>query len=69
MSRETKIFTRDEILDAIKGEDYDGFDRSIDTHIKNLRGKIEDDPRAPKYITTVYGMGYRFGNSGDGNRR
>jgi DNA-binding response OmpR family regulator len=61
MSRRTKIFTREEILDRIKGEEYDGFDRSIDTHIKNLRAKLGDDPRAPRYIATVYGMGYRFG--------
>jgi DNA-binding response OmpR family regulator len=63
MSRRAKIFTRDEILEAIKGEDYEGFDRSVDTHIKNLRAKIGDDPRSPEYIITVYGMGYRFGGS------
>jgi DNA-binding response OmpR family regulator len=61
MSRQPKIFTRDEILESIKGEEYDGFDRSIDTHIKKLRVKLGDDPKAPEYITTVYGMGYRFG--------
>jgi DNA-binding response OmpR family regulator len=65
MSRQAKIFTRDEILEHIKGDEYDGFDRSIDTHIKNLRAKIGDDPRAPKYIITVYGMGYRFGGGRD----
>jgi DNA-binding response OmpR family regulator len=63
MSRQEKIFTRDEILARIKGEDYDGFDRSVDTHIKNLRAKIGDEPRSPKYITTVYGMGYRLGEN------
>jgi DNA-binding response OmpR family regulator len=62
MSRQLKIFTRDEILDQIKGEDYAGFDRSVDTHIKNLRAKIGDDKRRAKYIQTVYGMGYRFGD-------
>jgi DNA-binding response OmpR family regulator len=61
MSRDEKIFTRDEIIEHIKGDEYDGFDRSIDTHIKNLRSKIGDDPRSPRYIVTVYGMGYRFG--------
>jgi DNA-binding response OmpR family regulator len=65
MSRQEKIFTRDEILAHIKGDDYDGFDRSVDTHIKNLRAKIEDEPRSPKYIMTVYGMGYRLGESHD----
>ncbi|MDR2661812.1 MAG: response regulator transcription factor [Treponema sp.] len=63
LSRPAKIFTRDEILDHIKGEGYGGFDRSIDTHIKNLRAKIGDDRREPKYIQTVYGMGYRLGDS------
>jgi DNA-binding response OmpR family regulator len=60
MSRQGKIFTREEILEAVKGEDYDGFDRSVDTHIKKLRAKIEEDPKTPKYIVTVYGMGYRM---------
>jgi len=60
MSRQTKIFTRDEILDAVKGDDFDGSDRAIDSHIKRLRARIGDDPKAPKYITTVYGMGYRM---------
>ncbi|MDR2394807.1 MAG: response regulator transcription factor [Treponema sp.] len=63
MSRKAKIFTREEILDTIKGSDYEGFDRSVDTHIKKLRAKIEDDPKTPHYITTVYGMGYRLGES------
>jgi len=61
MSRQTKIFTREEILEAVKGDDYDGFDRAVDTHIKKLRAKIGDDSKAPRYIVTVYGMGYRLG--------
>jgi DNA-binding response OmpR family regulator len=61
MSGQAKIFTREEILEEVKGDDYDGFDRSVDTHIKKLRAKIEDDPKTPKYIITVYGMGYRMG--------
>ena len=64
MSRRAKIFTREEILEAIKGAGYDGFDRSVDTHIKKLRAKIGDDPKTPKYIVTVYGMGYRMGEDG-----
>jgi DNA-binding response OmpR family regulator len=60
MSRPEKIFTRDEIIERIKGEDYDGFDRAVDTHVKNLRQKIGDDPKSPVFIQTVYGMGYRF---------
>ncbi|GHT79780.1 DNA-binding response regulator [Spirochaetia bacterium] len=64
MSRPHKIFTRDEIIENIKGDDYDGFDRTIDSHIKNLRQKIRDDA---KYIVTVYGMGYRFGREVSGS--
>jgi DNA-binding response OmpR family regulator len=63
MSRQAKIFTRDKILDAIKGDDFGGFDRSIDSHIKRLRAKIGDDSKAPRYILTVYGMGYRIGET------
>jgi DNA-binding response OmpR family regulator len=65
MSRPLKIFTRDEIIENIKGDDYDGFDRSVDTHIKNIRQKIGDDPKSPKYIVTVYGMGYRLAGEQD----
>jgi DNA-binding response OmpR family regulator len=60
MSGRAKIFTREEILEAIKGDAYEGFDRSVDSLIKRLRAKIEDDPRSPRYILTVYGMGYRL---------
>lgn len=60
MLRPSKIFTRDEIIEGIKGDMYDGFDRMVDTHIKNLRQKLENDPKKPQYIITVYGMGYRF---------
>jgi DNA-binding response OmpR family regulator len=63
MSRQSKIFTREEILDAVKGDDYEGFDRSVDSHIKRLRAKIGDDPGNPRYILTVYGMGYRLGGA------
>jgi DNA-binding response OmpR family regulator len=66
MSRQAKIFTRDEILEAVKGDDYEGFDRSVDTHIKKLRAKIGDDSKSPKYIITVYGMGYRLGSAPEG---
>jgi len=56
-----KVFTREELIYSVLGEDYDGYDRTIDTHIKNIRQKIEPDPRAPRYILTVHGIGYRFG--------
>ncbi|HEX2947903.1 MAG TPA: response regulator transcription factor [Clostridia bacterium] len=55
-----KTFTRDELVNMALGEDFDGFDRTVDTHVKNLRQKIEDDPKAPKYLLTVHGVGYRF---------
>ena len=58
-----KVFTRDELIEQVFDIDFDGYDRVIDTHIKNLRKKIEDDPKKPKYICTIHGMGYRFGDS------
>jgi DNA-binding response OmpR family regulator len=61
ISRPQKIFTRDEIIEAIKNDDYDGIDRNIDVHISNLRQKIEDESKHPRLIITVYGVGYRFG--------
>lgn len=61
MQRPKRIYSRDEILSCIRDERFDGYDRVIDTHIKNLRQKIEDDPKHPHYVHTVYGMGYRFG--------
>jgi DNA-binding response OmpR family regulator len=63
MSRQAKIFTREEIIEAVKGDDYDAFDRTVDAHIKKIRAKIGDDSKAPSYITTVYGMGYRIGGN------
>ena len=56
-----RTFTRENLLDLAFGDDFDGLDRVIDTHIKNLRKKIEDDPKNPTYILTVHGVGYRFG--------
>lgn len=54
------VFTRGELMDRALGYSYDGMDRTLDSHIKNLRRKIEDDPRSPRYIQTVYGVGYRL---------
>lgn len=56
-----KVFTRDELIGMVIGNDFDGFDRVIDTHIKNLRQKIEDNVKTPAYVITVHGRGYRFG--------
>lgn len=54
------VFTREQLINKAFGLDYDGFDRTIDTHIKNIRQKIESNPRKPEYIVTVYGVGYKF---------
>jgi DNA-binding response OmpR family regulator len=58
--RPGRIFGREEIIAAALGEDFDGFDRSVDAHIKNLRRKIEDDPKRPRYLLTIHGLGYKF---------
>jgi DNA-binding response OmpR family regulator len=55
-----RVFSRLDLLDVIQGVRYEGYERTIDTHIKNLRAKIEPEPRSPRYIETVYGIGYRF---------
>ncbi len=61
MARPQRVFTREEIIAHVMSDAFDGFDRTIDSHIKNLRQKIEDKPKSPQYVRTVYGMGYRFG--------
>jgi two-component system, OmpR family, alkaline phosphatase synthesis response regulator PhoP len=55
-----RVFTRAQLLDAIRGVEVDSFDRAIDTHVKNLRRKIEPDPRHPRYLLTVHGVGYKL---------
>ena len=55
-----QVFTRLQLVNVILGYDFDGYDRTIDAHIKNIRQKIEDNQRNPSYIKTVYGVGYRF---------
>jgi DNA-binding response OmpR family regulator len=57
----TRVFSRDELIAHALGESFDGYDRVIDTHVKNIRQKIEDDPKKPKYVLTVHGVGYSFG--------
>ena len=58
-----RIFTRGQLLEAVHGVAFESYERAIDTHIKNLRRKIEPDPRQPRYILTVYGVGYRLAES------
>ena len=55
-----QVFTRLQLLDLTQGEAYEGYERTIDQHIKNLRKKIEPDPSNPRYILTVHGVGYKF---------
>lgn len=60
--RPGRVFTRAQLLDAVRGEEGEAFDRAIDTHIKNIRRKIESEPHRPTYLLTVYGAGYKFGD-------
>ena len=60
MSRPGYVFSRLELLDRLQGTAYEGYERTIDVHVRNLRSKIEPDPSAPRYVETVYGAGYRF---------
>jgi two-component system OmpR family response regulator len=60
-----RVFTRGELVDGALGYQFEGYERSIDAHIKNIRQKIEDDPRSPLFITTVYGVGYKFSGKKD----
>lgn len=60
-----KVFTREELVEKALGYQFEGYERSIDAHIKNIRHKVEDDPREPAYILTIYGLGYRFSGNRD----
>ncbi len=55
-----RVFTRAQLLDTAAGVSFEGYDRAVDSHIKNLRQKIESDPRKPRYVLTVFGVGYKF---------
>ncbi len=60
IARPGRVFTRAELLDRLQGQSFAAFERAIDVHIKNLRAKVEVDPRDPQYIETVFGVGYRM---------
>jgi two-component system alkaline phosphatase synthesis response regulator PhoP len=61
--RPGRVFTRAQLLDAVRGTEVDAFERAIDAHIKNIRRKIERDSRKPRYLLTVYGVGYKCAES------
>jgi DNA-binding response OmpR family regulator len=56
-----RVYTRMQLLDLIQGDSFEGYERTVDSHVKNLRKKIEPDPEHPQYILTVYGVGYKLG--------
>jgi DNA-binding response OmpR family regulator len=58
-----RVFTRSQLLDAVRGTEGDAFERAIDAHVKNIRRKLEVDSRRPRYLLTVYGIGYKFAES------
>ena len=58
-----RVFTRGQLLDVMRGVSFESYERAIDAHIKNLRKKIETDPRHPRYVLTVYGVGYKFSDA------
>jgi two-component system OmpR family response regulator len=60
-----RVFPRDELVEKALGYQFEGYERSIDAHIKNIRHKIEKDPRNPEFILTIYGVGYRFSGKKD----
>jgi len=60
MQKPGRVWSRNDLLDHVQGNSYEGYERTIDVHIRNLRTKIEADPRQPRYVETVYGAGYRF---------
>ena len=64
-ARPGRIFTRAQLLDAVRGVAFETYERAIDSHVKNLRRKVEPDPRRPRYVLTVYGVGYRFADDRD----
>jgi len=58
--RPQHVFSRSQLVNIVQGFDFEGYDRVIDAHMKNIRHKIEDEPQKPVFIKTVYGAGYKF---------
>jgi DNA-binding response OmpR family regulator len=67
-SRAGRVLTRDQLLDGTRERELEAFDRSIDVHISRIRAAIEDDPRSPRFVLTVRGVGYQFAKLADGER-
>jgi DNA-binding response OmpR family regulator len=65
MRRPNKVFTRKELIEIIIGKQYSGLSRVIDSHVRNLRAKLENSPKNPVYVITVHRVGYRFGGQRD----
>ncbi|MBN2404830.1 MAG: response regulator transcription factor [Coriobacteriia bacterium] len=61
-----RVYSRMELVEKVLGYDFEGYERAIDSHVKNLRAKLGDDPREPRFIHTVFGIGYRFDAPVDG---
>ncbi len=66
MANPGRAFSRLELLDRLQGAAFDGYERTIDVHVRNLRTKIEPDPSHPHYVQTVFGIGYRFTDADSG---
>jgi DNA-binding response OmpR family regulator len=64
-SRPGRVYSRFELISKVQGYDYEGYERTIDAHVKNLRRKLGDDPRHPRYVLTVTGVGYKLGVRAD----
>ena len=60
-----RVFTRAQLLDAIHGGDFEAYERAVDAHVKNIRRKLEPDPQRPRYLLTVFGVGYRLAESSE----
>jgi two-component system alkaline phosphatase synthesis response regulator PhoP len=60
------VYSRFELINKVRGYEFEGYERTVDSHVKNLRRKIEEDPASPRIILTVLGGGYRLGLTRDG---
>ena len=66
--RPGRVWTRQQLLDRLQGAAFEGYERAIDSHVKNLRHKLEPGAGPPRYVQTVFGIGYKLGDPEDGDR-